>query len=132
MSSYCVRCGNKLDNPDNGSTLCPNCIKETHTTPANVQSMSPPPSMQAPTNFPLDRSFAAMKLKSIWKSAIEALAILFGFALIGFSGIEIGATVASVLGYSSNIFFVLPIAAVCEIGFLLAILHEYGSLRIEF
>ena len=96
------------------------------------QSQAPlvPPTMDAQTNYYRQKQ-SSFKMKSLTRSLIETLAILFGFVLIGFSALEIGAQVAYMLGYPATTLFWLPSVAICEIIFLLAILHEYGSLHIE-
>lgn len=127
MQSFCVNCGVQLAENDD-STLCPNCRNQMIAS----QSQAPlvPPSMDAQTNYYRQKR-SSLKMKSLTRSLIEALAILFGFVLIGFSALEIGAQVAYMLGYPATTLFWLPSVAICEIIFLLAILHEYGSLHIE-
>jgi predicted anti-sigma-YlaC factor YlaD len=128
MPSFCVNCGAQLAENDN-STLCPNCRNQMIASQSQAPQV-PPPTMDAQTNSYRQKR-SSLKMKSLTRSLIETLAILFGFVLIGFSALEIGAQVAYMLGYPATTLFWLPSVAICEIIFLLAILHEFGSLHIE-
>jgi hypothetical protein len=63
------------------------------------------------------------------RTIVEAIVLLVGFALIGFAGLELGATIAGLINYANFILLSLPIIALCETVFVLAIMHEYGSIR---
>jgi uncharacterized membrane protein YcjF (UPF0283 family) len=159
MASFCILCGTKIaEDPSSDAnleaTMCSNCFRQFSTfQPSTSQQQqqqqeeegqlrggggqaekqSIPEVMASPTLYPRlqghDLESLNSRLRSLWRRMLEALALLFGFALVGFAGLELGTTIAELFGYSDISIFSLPIIALCEIIFILAILGEYGSIR---
>jgi hypothetical protein len=142
LPSFCVKCGVKLSEDsfrEGQATLCPNCMKETlmattappipQSTISQEQQGESQPSTQFTVIYYQPRQFLDTKLNNFSRQLIEAFALLFGFALIGFMGLELGATISGFFGYSDFMVFAFPMIALCEIVFVLVLLREYGSIH---